>query len=392
VNYITRTFQYTFLYAALILLTVPERIQAADPYAEAARELTGKIMASVGPLEDAAVAFRSLASLGARETAAARRAIENEMRAQHIREDSQSTVKINVTLSENLQQYIWIAEIRKDQGAVIVMTTRPRMAETPPTDSSLRATIQAKFLIEQNDPILDVMLLGDELLALDPQHVKHYRNNNDRWELERSAPLKNLNPFTRDIRGRLSRSNDALQVHLPGLSCAGKIKPSLDLICSQETPWPIVFGGKTPTYVKNYFVLENLPSFFSAASMEDDGTELLAIAGIDGRTYLFDKDLSPAGTLDGWGSDIAAIDAGCGPQRQILVALPTDPMERGAIQAYEIQRRKAVAASSIVEFPGPITALWPVSNQNNQNGAIAVSRDIKSGRYAAFFLSISCSH
>jgi hypothetical protein len=388
VNYIARASLYIILCTALLLLAFPERISAADPYAEAARELTGKIMTNVGQLEHAAFTFRSLSSLGVREAAAARRAIENELRARGVRQDSQSAVKIDVTFSENLQQYIWIAEIRNDQNSSIVMAAMPRTTEAQAKDATLRMTIQAKPVFEQTDPILDIKQTADELLVLDPLHLTSYRNKNERWELERSSPLNIQNPYIRDIRGRLSESGDAVQVHLPGLSCTEKTKSLLDLNCHQETTWPLGFGGKTPAYTNNYFVLENLQPFFSAANFEDDGTEMLAIAGTDGRAYLFNKDLIQVGTLDGWGSDIAAIDAGCGPRRQILVALPTDPLERGAIQAYGIQQRKAVATSTIVEFPGPITALWPASNKN---GAIAVSRDIKSGRYAAFYLSISCS-
>ncbi len=364
---------------------------AADPYTEAARELTAKIMASIGPLEDIGFTLKSTASLSEREVAAARQAIESALRAQGLRPvgDVQSTVKINVTLSENFQQNIWIAEIRRDQTYSVVMTTQPRLPEAQSKEAALRMTLQAKPIYEQNDPILDVELLGDQLLVLDPRRLSLYRRQNDHWELERSAPLKFSIPFSRDIRGRLFDSGGTIQVHIPGLSCNGTIKPSLDLNCAQDdAPWPIGLGSMNPTFVKNYFVLENLPPFFSAASVEDDGTDLLAISGIDGRTYLYDKGAGQVGMLNGFGSDITAIDAGCETPRQIFASLLTDPLEHGILQAFQILHRKAVSTSSTIEFPGPITALWPVSSQN---AAIAVSRDLKTGRYAAFYLSISCS-
>jgi hypothetical protein len=392
VNNLARTSRSIILIcAALLLFVFSERIFAADPYTEAARELTAKIMASIGPLEDTGFTFKSIASLGAREVAAARQALQSELRAQGMRtaEDVQSPVKINVTLSENLQQYIWIAEIRRNQTCTIMMATQPRLPEAQSKEAALRMTLQAKPIYEQNDPILDVELLGDELLVLDPKRLALYQRQDDRWELERSAPLKNSIPFPRDIRGRLFDSGGTIQVHLPGFSCNGTIKPSLDLNCSQDdAPWPIGLGSMAPTFVKNYFVLENLPPFFSAAGVEDDGTDLLAISGIDGRTYLFDKTAGQVGTLDGLGNDIAAIDTGCETRRQIFASLLTDPLESGIIQAFEVLHRKAVSTSSTIEFPGPITALWTVSNQN---AAIAVSRDLKTGRYAAFYLSISCS-
>jgi hypothetical protein len=392
VKIIARTFQSIILIGAALQLSVfPEPIFAADPYAEAARELAGKIMNSIGPLEEIGFTFQSRASLATKEAATARQAIENELRTRGVKfaRDLQSMPKISITLSETIQQYVWIAEIRRDPGYQVVMTIQARTQDATSKDSVLRMVIQSRLLYEQNDPILDVKLLGDGMLVLDPKRLGLFRRQNDQWLLVNSAPLKSAHPFPRDIRGRLSEPVEAIQAHLPGLSCNGTIKPALDLNCSQdETRWPLDLGGITPAFSKNYFTPENMPAFFSAASIEDDGAELLVLAGIDGRTYLFDKTAGQAGLLDGWGSDIAAVDSGCGARRQIFATLVTDPLERGAIQAFEIVHRKTVATSSTVEFPGPITALWPVSSQN---AAIAVSRNIKTGRYAAFHLSIACS-
>jgi hypothetical protein len=390
VNKLAQKINIIFLiYAALILAAFPAHISAADSYVEAARELAGKIVTNMGLSEDVGFAFQSLASLEGKEAAAARRAIEIELKAKGMRlaGDSQSIAKIRVTLSESFQQYVWTAEIRKDQSYSVVIATQPRTPEAPPKDAALRMSIQAKLLYEQNDPILDARLMGDALLILDPQRLSLYQHKNDQWELASATPLKNLKPL-RDMRGRLFNAGDSIQVYLPGQLCSGTSKPSLILNCSQESHWPIGIGGMTPISDKNYFILEGLPAFFSAAGVEEDGTELLAIAGIDGRTFLFDKAAGQVGTLEGWGSDIASVNAGCATRRQILAALATDPMEYGVIQAFEVQHRKAIATSSTVEFPGPITALWPVQDQN---AAIAVSHDLKTGRYAAFHLSISCS-
>jgi hypothetical protein len=394
VNTIARAFQYIFLICA-ILLSYPftERIFAADSYANAAhanaaRELADKIMSTMEPSEEIGFSFQSFAPLGPKEIAAARQAIENELRARGLKfsKDSQTAAKIKVTLSESIQQFIWVAEIRRGQSNSLVMTTRARTTEK---GNALQITIQTKPIYEQNDPILDIKLVGDDLLVLDSQRLALFRRQNDRWELARSAPLKNPHPFPRDIRGRLFDAGDAIQVRLPGFSCSGSIKPAFDLNCSQdESPWTFGFGGISPTLSKNYFVQENMPAFYSAAPVDDDGAELLAIAGIDGRTYLLDKASAKTGAINGWGSDIAAIASGCGTRRQILAALSTDPMERGVVQAFEIAHRKAVATSSAVEFPGPITALWP---EPSQKAVMVVSRDIKTGRYAASYLSISCN-
>jgi hypothetical protein len=390
VNNFARTFQNIVLIClALPAFILPERIYAADSYAEAARELTGKIMANIDPADEVGFTFKSLvSSLGPKEVVIARQAIENELSARGLKliKDSQSPGKLGITLSETFYQYIWIAEIQHNPGYQVVMSTQARMSE--PSEAA-RMTIQSKLIYEQNDPILDIKLFGDDLLLLDSKQFALFKRQNDRWVAVNSAPLKSSYSFPRDVRGRLGNSGNAIQAHLPGLSCKGTVKPAFEFSCSQdETPWPLGLGSITPTFSKNYFIQENMPAFFSAASIEDGGTELLVLAGTDGRTYLYDKTAGQVGTFDGWGSEIASVSSECGARRQIFASLSTDSLENGAIQAFEIVYRKAVATSSAVEFPGPITALWPISNQN---AAIAVSHDIKTGRYAAFYLSIACS-
>jgi hypothetical protein len=392
VNTIAPILRYIFLISALLLSYLsPGRIFAANSFTDAAHELADKIMPNVEPSENIGFSFQSLASLGTKEVAAAREAMENELRSRGLKfsKDSLATAKISVTLSESFQQFTWIAEIRRGQNLRLAMATQMRAPETPAKGAALQNTIQTKLVYEQSDPILDIHQFGDDLLVLDSHRLALYRRQNDRWELERSVSLKNPRPFPRDIRGRLFDAGDALQVRLPGFSCSGSVKPSLEVNCSQDdAPWAFGFGGIAPTVSKNYFIQENVPAFFSAAPVEDDGSELLAIAGIDGRAYLLDKDSSKTGTINGWGSDIASIDSGCGTKRQILAALSTDPLERGVVQAFEISHRKAVATSSAVEFPGPITALWP---ESGRKAAVAIARDIKTGRYAAYYLSLSCS-
>ncbi len=373
-----------------LLFAFPERASAADSFAEAARELAGGILAKLGSPDNVGFTFHSITSLGAQEVEAARRALENELLSRGVRftTDLQTAAKIRVTLSENLQQYVWVAEIQRDQNHDLVMATQAR-ADAPLKDAALRMAIQAKLIYEQNDPILDLQLLNEELVVLDPGRLALYRRNNNQWELVHSATIKGSRPLPRDPRGRFSISGDTIQVYLSGMSCSGTMKPAFGLECSQEeTPWPLAFGSVNLASGRNYFVKEDMPAFYSASRVSDDGTELWIVAGTDGRTLLLDRALSQVGTLDGWGSDMATVNSGCGTGRQILAALPTDPTEIGAVQAFEILHRKAVAASSAAEFPGPITALWAVSNQD---AAVAVSRDINTGRYAAFYLSISCS-
>ena len=391
-NSLARAFKHILIViAAVLAIASPERIVAAESLAEAARALAATIVSKMGPLENAVFTFRTLASIETTDAAAAREAIEAELRIQGVRfvTDPKAAWTLRVTLSDNFLQYVWVAELQHDQDRFLLMSTQSKRPDVPPKDAALRMAIQSKQIYEQGDPILDLKLFDGQMLVLDPGHLTLYRRSNDQWALAYSASFKGPLPFPRDPRGRLSGDGDTVQVRIPGLACSGKIGPEFGLECSQQdTAWQSAVGTVELATTKNFFVRENLPPFFSAASAKDGGNELWIIAGVDGHTYLYSKDLKLVGTMERLGSDIATVESGCGAGQQVLATLPTDPLEASAIQAFEIVHREFLAVSSAVEFPGPVTALWAIPNQN---AAIAVSRNTRTGRYAAFHLSISCS-
>jgi hypothetical protein len=391
VNNLARLLQNIIFLSSLFLASILAcESLAADQFAEAAKDLAEKILKS-GRLENVEFAFQSRCTLTAKDVGAARKALESELRARGVRFASgvQANAKLKITISENLRQIVWIAEIQQEQASRVVISTQARPQETPPQEIAPQMAIQMKQLFKQRDSLLDINWQGDELITLDSQKVALYRRKNDSWQLENSTPLNPPSPFPRDVRGRLFAQDASIQAYVPGLSCSGSIQSSLTLNCSQESrAWPIGVDNLSSKYQVNYFLSENLPPFYSAASTTDDGVDLLAIAGVDGRAYLNEKAARQVGAIDNWGDEIASIEAGCGAGKPILVSLPRDPMERGAIQAFEIVHRKPVVVSSIVEFPGPVTALWAI---RGQNAAIAVARNLKTGNYAAFHLSISCS-
>jgi hypothetical protein len=89
----------------------------------------------------------------------------------------------------------------------------------------------------------------------------------------------------------------------------------------------------------------------------------------------------------GWGSQIVGLQSGCGAGWQVLTTQAGDLNETDAVQAFEIVDRKPVPVSRPVEFPGPITELWPLANGSE---AIAISRNLQTEAYEAFRLSVTC--
>ena len=248
--------------------------------------------------------------------------------------------------------------------------------------------IERTPLFEQERPILDVALGEAGLFVLDPQALSLYARRQEDWEMKRSVPLSRTEGWPRDLRGRLQLQDESLKVYLPGMMCTGAPGPELSLECKDDAAaWPTELGTADIARGKNFFSMNKVPPFFTVAAVEDLGGLLWVFAGLDGRAHFRDWSLEPAGTISGWGSDVAGIRSGCGNGRQILATRSGDPTEPDAIQAFEIAGRQPVAVSLPAEFPGPVTALWRDATGSR---AVAVSRDLRTGGYVAFHLSISC--
>jgi hypothetical protein len=98
------------------------------------------------------------------------------------------------------------------------------------------------------------------------------------------------------------------------------------------------------------------------------------------------NNLAARGTSD-WGSDVAAISSGCGLGTQLLVSGPGDAAVPDVVRAFEIADREPAEVSPPVELPGPATALWTTAGGRS---ALAVAHNLKTDRYDAFELTISC--
>lgn len=353
----------------LLLLLVPA------PAPDSVRELAGKLLAALAPRETVTLSVRNMSSLGPEDTAALGRELENRLRAASIVLAPDAPVTVAVTLSENAQGPVWIAEIRRGDKRDVIMTVpalqAERAAKTP-------AAIQRELLIEQDEPMLDVSAAGDAMIVLEPGEVVVYRRRENRWERHSASTLPQK-VLPRDLRGRLELEDDSLRVFLPGLLCTGNWLPEVTLACSEsDAPWPV---GAPLAKGRNYFEEDKLPPYYSAAR----APEYSLLAGVDGRVHLLEGGLQPAAAFAGWGSDVAAVQTGCGSR--VLASRAGDAGETDSVQGFEIAGREPVAATPALEFSGPVTALWPAG----QSSAVAISRDLKTGQYAAFRLTVTCS-
>ncbi|HUI57882.1 MAG TPA: hypothetical protein VLY04_23055 [Bryobacteraceae bacterium] len=387
-------------FSALLFLSWSAR--AADDTGGSARELARKAAAFAGRGALVAVSWRNLSSLDSAATSVARAAFETTLQEAGVRiSDIAPAADIRITLSESASQYMMVAEAAKGEERQVWIASWKRSA--PAAQVSGGAALEKKLVWEQEEEILDLAFPATEMLVLAPSKLTLYARANDKWEMRQAAPLSPPKPWPRDVRGRLRVNGKTFQASLPGMACSGATAPALSMDCQpSDEPWVLESGSRAlllANYAasRNYFdgrvvtqsgVRKTVPPFFSAASTEDQGRTVWLLAGVDGRTQIFDAAFEPAGAVSGWGSDIAGTEARCAAGSQVLATRAGDRGQPDDIQAFAIVNRTAAAVAAAVDLPGPVTALWP----SGGTSVLAVVRDLRSGNYAAYVVTMVCGN
>lgn len=365
---------------------------------EPARGLARKIAAALKNRDAVTLSFAGVASLSPSDAAAAREAIERELRGLGVNTaaPSQAGTSIAITFSENLRGLVWVAEIRRGDAREVVMVEQPRPAVSAPAASF---AIEKKPMFEQQQRILDLAPLGRNWLVLDAETIAIYEFAEGGWRRTLSVHIPVSRTWPRDLRGRIFVQGDVYQAYLPGLTCNGNASGGLSITCRDEALWPLgpnAYGVMDPT--RNFFFADRLvlpgglekrvPAFYAAASFADHGNAMWAFASTDGRTRLYNATFDPGDSWEGWSSDIAAVGSPCDARTLLLSTGTGDETAPDSVQAYEVAASAPRAVGDPVSFAGPVTALWA---SRERGVAFAVSRDLRSGRYAAFRLAIPCS-
>ena len=144
---------------------------STDIWNEAAGELAAKIMEHAPPGNALALTVKNSSSLEDDDVAQVRRALRSQLRSLKARltTTKQAKADVLVTLSENTEGYLWIAEIRPhpspaaparsvSNSVVMVAVSRPSSNEIP---SAEPLSIRKTRLYQQREPILDVAVLGN---------------------------------------------------------------------------------------------------------------------------------------------------------------------------------------------------------------------------------------
>lgn len=390
--------------AALIVavLMLCASATAAD-YAQPAAQLARDIVAITGP-GAASMSYRNQSSLPPDQIEFVRRAIENQLRTAGVRigAPASAAADIRVTFSENAQGYVWVAEVQQGNDVKVAIVAAERQATSAAPGRASAMSLRKTLLWSQPTQILDAMVLtaGSEpiMIVLDPSGVTLLKKVGSSWQSQQQIGIPRENAWPRDLRGRLVPSRDHFfDVYLPGTICSSNAGPTLTLTChAGDDPWPIAPGEAaffSPT--RNFFTGVVTPAvgkqgsvapFYSAAGLPRLRYTLWVFARTDGSVHALDS-MNDIPLRIVSGSDIAAVNSGCGAGSQLLATGNADATSPDMLRAFEIADRDPVEVANANDFSGPITALWQAADAHT---ALIVVHNLKTGNYDAFELAITC--
>jgi hypothetical protein len=391
---------------AWCLLVLFSQVAIASDWRRTEAQLAEKIAAITGP-GVVALVVTNRSSISPSEAEGIRRGLSASLSDSGVRvfEPDQAAATVRVTLSESLQNYVWVAEIQQgtnDAIVAIVATPRPDSAINP--QSSPPLTLHATQLVAQPEPILDVAIREGtprRMLALGENAVTVYEFKDGHWFPGQPIAINHDRPLPRDVRGRIILRKDHLfDAYLPGMICRSTNASPLGLNCSRsDDPWPLQtedFGVSAFfAPARNFFTgalvpgigqQKSAPAFYSAAALPRAKYALWIFAGIDGQLHLLDGINHQVEAKIHWGSDLAGVHAPCRQDWQVL-AISAGSGTDDSVQAFEFADREPAAVSQSLQLNGNITALWTARGDDS---ATAVFRNSETGNYEAMQLTLAC--
>jgi hypothetical protein len=391
------------------------------------QQLARKIVAVTGP-GAVALTVENRSSLSKRESEIVSAGLHSALETLGLRfvKPEQAAATVAISLSENLNAYVWVAEIRLGDKVSIEMVSKPHVDGVVSTRDSVPLSIRKIPVWAQEEQVLDVLVLEENtapthIAVLGPEDVSLYRLQGGKWQREQALGVAHTRPWPRDLRGRLISGKDhLLDAYLPGVICHSTNGASLTLSCQEsDDPWPLVAGSagggvsaNFPSLVastlpaipqvggffastRNFFTgalapgvgkFATVPKFYSAAFLPRGRYVLWLFAAVDGQIHMVDGVSDQPARLN-WGSDVASLRTACGAGWQVLATSSGVPGS-DSMRAYELPDRDAVPVSAALDFGATVTALWTEAKGDT---AIAVTRNGETGSYEAFRVAVACN-
>ena len=336
-----------FLFVSIGIPSAVHSVTLEDSAKELAREIAGALPAG----ENVSCEIRNVSSLQPGEVARIEQTLKAELQERGIRLTSGgAAITVVVTLSENVKNLIWAGEIHQGDASQVVLIAVERLPENRAFSNAMSVTIRSEKFWEGPERILDagevsngagktwlVLLLPDGLRIQDKQAGT-----------ASTIEVTSMQSASRDPWGNLN-------FEPVGNTIAFFLAPR---VCTVNLETPNLDGC--------------LPKEGSAA-------------GPPASRFPVMFDIAPPGPPPPGKGTIVEMKSVCGGASQFLAASARDYTQTDSLQVFQTESTGAVAVSTDLDFPGPITALHGVSDTPR-----AVVRNLTTGNYEAYRLSFSC--
>ena len=332
----------------LVVLAAPLGAPAAT-LEESARELARKIAGNMPAQEKVLIEIRNASSLSPIQVEQVEKALKGELQNYVVlaSTEDEASARVAVTLSENIKDLVWAAEVRQGDASQTVLSTAPRPSGNQPGSGARPVELHAEKFWEGPDRLLDASLFPNDngenmLVLLFPDRVTIQKVGS---EIVFDIEIPGDQSVSRDPGGGLAHFGNTLTVRFESQECTTELDTRTVAEChSTSGPAPARYPYKS--------------------------------------VFAGEISIPP-----GKGGQIATIRNECsGTDLHLLTGL-RDYTEPDSVQAFQGKPGGATAVSAELNLPGPVMAL----NSNSITDAPrAIVRNLKSGNYEAYRLSITC--
>jgi hypothetical protein len=314
------------------------------------KALAEKIAAAVKPSRTISLEVKNISSLGASEVEAVRVGLEKELASSGLQLGS-SGGAVEVTLSEDVESYIWVTEIRRNEKqeisprALIVLVSKVTTISTGEKIESL--ALSKRLVWQQPTEFLDFLIaerpttvMSSTLVILEPDRLVYYRSTTQQWQLQQAIPFPHTGHGNRDFQGRISTSFQ--KVWGPGGECSGDLGDPTTVKCSPKI-----------TMLAGAHVVVKIPGYEAYQS------ELLSER--------------------------------CGDKSVALVSGNGDWTQPDSLQGYlfsDVVNPNAVPSGGPLGFDGPIMSM----QTDDRESVRVIVRNLKTGNYEGYVVTATCNH
>jgi hypothetical protein len=356
-------------------------VPAADvnPFEAPARELARRVAGSFPEGTRVGVEVRNRSALSATDVAAVRAAIVDELSARGLRiasasaDPADATAGVTVTLSENAEGYLWVAEIRQSDLSSVMLAAVPRPSAAPTAEFS-GITLRSALMWSGPEHVLAAAAFPSAL-----------------------PPAASPAPFV---------SSSSSTIGAPELLLLVTDGVSASVIDAQHTFRIVLPPSGDAVRDAQGTLVWNAGALIASAYGQTCTLSVPLVAPQPQCRADEGSHPAPSTSASQIGSQRAELTAACGDARGELLATGTgDYTQTDSIRAYKMRSGAASPVSPAIEFPGPVVSLQATSSLQMATpssptivaspaqpgpSAFAVVRNLAAGDDEVYEISLVC--